>query len=149
MLKYSLLSIIAVFPLTRMFKEWNRVFPESWRNIWRRSVWASSPTINLNGVQYLHVDFYHATCTNSHSQSLPYLNVLLCWNEDQGVVVWFPLEGESEGLKSSKLFHLSAQLDKEKKRAESLKETCRENSVLLQRQTQLYLSVSTLSKTCR
>ncbi|XP_019128994.1 HAUS augmin-like complex subunit 4 [Larimichthys crocea] len=49
-------------------------------------------------------------------------------------------EGESEGLKSSKLFHLSAQLDKEKKRAESLKETCRENSVLLQRQTQLYLS---------
>ncbi|KAG8006285.1 HAUS augmin-like complex subunit 4, partial [Nibea albiflora] len=49
-------------------------------------------------------------------------------------------ESESEGLKSSKLSHLSAQLDKEKKRAESLKETCRENSVLLQRQTQLYLS---------
>lgn len=49
-------------------------------------------------------------------------------------------ENESEGLKSSKLSHLSAQLDKEKKRAESLKETCRENTVLLQRQTQLYLS---------
>ncbi|XP_054457650.1 HAUS augmin-like complex subunit 4 [Anoplopoma fimbria] len=49
-------------------------------------------------------------------------------------------ENESEGLKNSKLSHLSAQLDKEKKRAESLKETCRENTVLLQRQTQLYLS---------
>ncbi|KAM9335446.1 HAUS augmin-like complex subunit 4 [Symphorus nematophorus] len=49
-------------------------------------------------------------------------------------------ENESEGLKNSKLSHLSAQLDKEKKRAESLKETCQENTVLLQRQTQLYLS---------
>ncbi|XP_008285389.1 HAUS augmin-like complex subunit 4 [Stegastes partitus] len=49
-------------------------------------------------------------------------------------------ENESEGLKTIKLSHLSAQLDKEKKRAESLKETCRENTVLLQRQTQLYLS---------
>ncbi|AWP00803.1 putative HAUS augmin-like complex subunit 4 [Scophthalmus maximus] len=49
-------------------------------------------------------------------------------------------ENESEGLKNSKLSHLSVQLNKEKKRAESLKETCRENSVLLQRQTQLYLS---------
>ncbi|XP_070849377.1 HAUS augmin-like complex subunit 4 [Chaetodon trifascialis] len=49
-------------------------------------------------------------------------------------------ESESEGLKNSKLSHLSTQLDKEKKRAESLKETCRENAVLLQRQTQLYLS---------
>ncbi|KAK5848603.1 hypothetical protein PBY51_006202 [Eleginops maclovinus] len=49
-------------------------------------------------------------------------------------------ENESEGLKNSKLSHLSAQLDNEKKRAESLKETSWENSVLLQRQTQLYLS---------
>ncbi|XP_022607995.1 HAUS augmin-like complex subunit 4 isoform X1 [Seriola dumerili] len=49
-------------------------------------------------------------------------------------------ENESEGLKNSKLSHLSVQLDKDKKRAESLKETCRENTVLLQRQTQLYLS---------
>ncbi|XP_071334133.1 HAUS augmin-like complex subunit 4 [Trachinotus anak] len=49
-------------------------------------------------------------------------------------------ENESEGLKNSKLSHLSVQLDKEKKRAESLKETCRENALLLQRQTQLYLS---------
>ncbi|TNN46327.1 HAUS augmin-like complex subunit 4 [Liparis tanakae] len=49
-------------------------------------------------------------------------------------------ESESEGLKNSKLSHLSAQLDTEKRRAENLKETCRENSVLLQRQTQLYLS---------
>jgi len=58
------------------------------------------------------------------------------------------LESESEGLKNSKLSHLSAQLDTEKRRAESLKETCRENSVLLQRQTQLYLSVSALSGAC-
>ncbi|XP_044039060.1 HAUS augmin-like complex subunit 4 [Siniperca chuatsi] len=49
-------------------------------------------------------------------------------------------ENESEGLKTSKLSHLSAQLDKEKKSAESLKATCRENAVLIQRQTQLYLS---------
>ncbi|KAG7497316.1 HAUS augmin-like complex subunit 4 [Solea senegalensis] len=49
-------------------------------------------------------------------------------------------ENESEGLKNSKLSHLSVLLDKEKKRAESLKDTCRENTVLLQRQTQLYLS---------
>ncbi|XP_029382491.1 HAUS augmin-like complex subunit 4 [Echeneis naucrates] len=49
-------------------------------------------------------------------------------------------ENESEGLKNSKLSHLSVQLEKEKKRAENLKETCRENTILLQRQTQLYLS---------
>ncbi|KAM7377573.1 hypothetical protein PAMA_014062 [Pampus argenteus] len=49
-------------------------------------------------------------------------------------------ENESEGLKNSKLSHLSTQLDKEKKSAESLKVTCRENAVLLQRQAQLYLS---------
>lgn len=49
-------------------------------------------------------------------------------------------ENESEGLKTTKLSHLSSQLDKDKKRAESLKEMCRENTVLLQRQTQLYLS---------
>ncbi|KAM4565303.1 HAUS augmin-like complex subunit 4 [Fundulus diaphanus] len=49
-------------------------------------------------------------------------------------------ENESEGLKTSKLSHLPPLLDKEKKRAELLKTTCRENTVLLQRQTQLYLS---------
>uniref|UniRef100_A0A673CFS8 HAUS augmin-like complex, subunit 4 n=1 Tax=Sphaeramia orbicularis TaxID=375764 RepID=A0A673CFS8_9TELE len=49
-------------------------------------------------------------------------------------------KNESEGLKNTKLSHLSAQLDKERKRAEILKETCQENTVLLQRQTQLYLS---------
>ncbi|XP_059210920.1 HAUS augmin-like complex subunit 4 [Centropristis striata] len=49
-------------------------------------------------------------------------------------------ENESEGLRNTKLCHLSAQMDKERKRAESLRETCRENTVLLQRQTQLYLS---------
>uniref|UniRef100_A0A667YGU7 HAUS augmin-like complex, subunit 4 n=1 Tax=Myripristis murdjan TaxID=586833 RepID=A0A667YGU7_9TELE len=49
-------------------------------------------------------------------------------------------ENESEGLKNIKLSHLSGQMDSEKKKAESLKEICRENTVLLQRQTQLYLS---------
>ncbi|XP_054914610.1 HAUS augmin-like complex subunit 4 isoform X2 [Poeciliopsis prolifica] len=49
-------------------------------------------------------------------------------------------ENESEGLKTNKLSHLSTLLDKDKKRTELLKETCRENTVLLQRQTQLYLS---------
>ncbi|XP_047440931.1 HAUS augmin-like complex subunit 4 [Mugil cephalus] len=49
-------------------------------------------------------------------------------------------ENGSEALKTSKLFHLSAQLDKDKKRAESLKASAQENTVLLQRQTQLYLS---------
>ncbi|XP_072232342.1 HAUS augmin-like complex subunit 4 [Leuresthes tenuis] len=49
-------------------------------------------------------------------------------------------ENESDGLKASKLSHLSSLLDKEKKRAESLKETCQENVVLMQRQTHLYLS---------
>ncbi|KAM8746950.1 HAUS augmin-like complex subunit 4 [Acanthopagrus schlegelii] len=60
-----------------------------------------------------------------------------CW----GLLSYYQPEWESEsdGLKNTKLSHLSAQLDKEKKRAESLKETCRENAVLLQRQTQLYL----------
>ncbi|XP_043953895.1 HAUS augmin-like complex subunit 4 isoform X1 [Gambusia affinis] len=49
-------------------------------------------------------------------------------------------ENESEGLKTNKLSHLSILLDKDKKRTELLKETCRENTILLQRQTQLYLS---------
>ncbi|KAK0152800.1 HAUS augmin-like complex subunit 4 [Merluccius polli] len=49
-------------------------------------------------------------------------------------------ESESDGLKNIKLAHLSGQLDGEKKRAESLVEVCRENTVLLQRQTQLYLT---------
>ncbi|KAM4714135.1 HAUS augmin-like complex subunit 4 [Anableps anableps] len=49
-------------------------------------------------------------------------------------------ENEIDGLKTSKACHLSTLLDKEKKRTELLKETCRENTVLLQRQTQLYLS---------
>lgn len=49
-------------------------------------------------------------------------------------------ENESDNLKSTKLSYLAAQLDKDKKNAESLKQTCEENKVLLQRQTQLYLS---------
>lgn len=50
-------------------------------------------------------------------------------------------ESESEGLKNARLSHLSAQLDKDKKRAESVKELCRENTILLQQQTRLYLCV--------
>ncbi|XP_075999930.1 HAUS augmin-like complex subunit 4 isoform X2 [Genypterus blacodes] len=48
-------------------------------------------------------------------------------------------ENDSENLKSSKLSYLSGQLDSAKKRADNLKEACRENKVLLQKQTQLYL----------
>lgn len=51
---------------------------------------------------------------------------------------------ESDGLKTTKLSHLSSQLEQEKKRTESLKETCKENMVLLQRQTQLYLCVRSI-----
>uniref|UniRef100_A0A3B3D5D0 HAUS augmin-like complex, subunit 4 n=1 Tax=Oryzias melastigma TaxID=30732 RepID=A0A3B3D5D0_ORYME len=47
---------------------------------------------------------------------------------------------ESEGLKTVKMSHLSGLLDKEKTRAESLRGTCQENRLLLQRQTQLYIS---------
>uniref|UniRef100_A0A3B3BII8 HAUS augmin-like complex, subunit 4 n=2 Tax=Oryzias melastigma TaxID=30732 RepID=A0A3B3BII8_ORYME len=49
-------------------------------------------------------------------------------------------ESESEGLKTVKMSHLSGLLDKEKTRAESLRGTCQENRLLLQRQTQLYIS---------
>ncbi|KAM9718060.1 HAUS augmin-like complex subunit 4 [Menidia menidia] len=49
-------------------------------------------------------------------------------------------ENDSEGLKVIKLPHSSSLLDKEKKKAESLKETWWENLIILQRQTQLYLS---------
>lgn len=50
-------------------------------------------------------------------------------------------ESGSEGLKNTKLSHLSAQLHKDKNRAESLNELCRENTVLLQQHTRLYLCV--------
>lgn len=60
----------------------------------------------------------------------------------QHAVVFCLSETESEGLKTVKLSHLSALLDKEKTRAESLRGTCRENAVLLQRQSQVYLCVS-------
>lgn len=53
-------------------------------------------------------------------------------------------EGESDSLKNIKLAHLSGQLDAEKKRAESLTQVCRENAVLQQRQTQLYLTELTV-----
>ncbi|XP_077356459.1 HAUS augmin-like complex subunit 4 isoform X2 [Festucalex cinctus] len=52
-------------------------------------------------------------------------------------------ENESESLKRCKLSHLSAQLDEDKKKVEALKESSREKKVLLQRQTQLYLSEMT------
>ncbi|KAM3857828.1 HAUS augmin-like complex subunit 4 [Diretmus argenteus] len=52
-------------------------------------------------------------------------------------------ESESDGLKNIKLSQLSGLLDNERKKAQSLKEVCRENTILLQRQTQLYLSEMT------
>ncbi|MEQ2164034.1 hypothetical protein GOODEAATRI_002374 [Goodea atripinnis] len=69
------------------------------------------------------------------------LHSLLVPSGSMTCCVYPPLENESEGLKTNKLSHLSTLLDKEKKRTELLKEICRENTVLLQRQTQLYLSV--------
>lgn len=68
----------------------------------------------------------------------------LCRLKDQDVAVSFLAESESEGLKNTKLSHLSTQLDQEKKRTASLKEMCRENTVLLQRQIELYLCVGEL-----
>lgn len=49
-------------------------------------------------------------------------------------------ENESDNLKCTKLSFLATQLDKDKKRAECLKESCQERTVLLQKQTFLYLS---------
>lgn len=59
--------------------------------------------------------------------------------------VYFLVESESDGLKYTKLSYLPGQLDKDKKRTNSLKETCRENTFLLQRQTRLYFCVSAFS----
>lgn len=58
------------------------------------------------------------------------------------LLLLFFSENESEGLKNSKLSHLSALLEKEKKRTESLNETSKEKTLLLQRQIQLYTSVN-------
>lgn len=49
-------------------------------------------------------------------------------------------EGKSDGLMNANLAHIAGRLESQDKRAEALKEVCRENSVLLQRQTELYLS---------
>uniref|UniRef100_A0AAV2KQV2 Dedicator of cytokinesis protein 11 n=1 Tax=Knipowitschia caucasica TaxID=637954 RepID=A0AAV2KQV2_KNICA len=49
-------------------------------------------------------------------------------------------ERESENLKCTKLLHLAKQLETDRKSAENLKESSREKSFLLQRQSQLYLS---------
>lgn len=49
-------------------------------------------------------------------------------------------ENESENLKCTKLSYLAAQVDKDKMRTDTLKESIQENTVLLQRQTCLYLS---------
>lgn len=74
--------------------------------------------------------------------STPFLrhSIVLPYSDLMTRMLFCYLENDSEGLKNTKLSHLSAQLDKDKKRSECLKETCRENTVLLQRQTQLYLS---------
>lgn len=37
---------------TRMLREWNRLFPERWRNIWRKSALVFSLTVSLNVVKY-------------------------------------------------------------------------------------------------
>ncbi|KAI1905051.1 hypothetical protein AGOR_G00011960 [Albula goreensis] len=49
-------------------------------------------------------------------------------------------ESESEGLKSVKLSQLSETLESERKRAENLREKCKENAALVQRLTHHYLS---------
>lgn len=49
-------------------------------------------------------------------------------------------ENESENLKCTKLSYLASQTDKDKKTTETLKENIQKNTVLLQRQTRLYLS---------
>lgn len=48
-------------------------------------------------------------------------------------------ENDSKNLKCTKLSHLAAQVREDKKRTESLKESVQKNTVLLQRQTRLYL----------
>ncbi|KAM9827349.1 HAUS augmin-like complex subunit 4 [Neosynchiropus ocellatus] len=58
---------------------------------------------------------------------------LLCYHQPE-------CEGDSEGVKISRVPHLSAQLEKDKKKAETLTETCQHTRVLLQRQMHLYLS---------
>ncbi|KAM9835445.1 HAUS augmin-like complex subunit 4 isoform X1 [Syngnathus typhle] len=52
-------------------------------------------------------------------------------------------ENHSDSLNDCKLSNLSAQLDKDKNKVEDLKQSNREKTVLLQRQTQLYLSEMT------
>lgn len=49
-------------------------------------------------------------------------------------------ENDSENLKCTKLSYLATQVMEDKKRVESLKERVREKTILLQRQTRLYLS---------
>ncbi|KAG7257417.1 hypothetical protein CRUP_001456 [Coryphaenoides rupestris] len=49
-------------------------------------------------------------------------------------------ESDRDGLKNIKLSHMAAQLDGDRKRAETLTEVSRQNEILLQRQTQLYLT---------
>lgn len=93
------------------------------------------------------LSYYQPECGKvSHSSILCNLNpTTLRWHQWTLVVALLSfLESESDGLKNTKLSHLSAQLDKDKKRAESLKDVCRENTVLLQRQTRLYLGVGKL-----
>lgn len=45
--------VCVVITSNRMCKEWRRVYPDSWRSIWRKSVWVSSLIISLSGVQLL------------------------------------------------------------------------------------------------
>lgn len=41
-----------------MLREWNRLFPESWRNTWRKNVLVSSLTVSPNVVKYLNVPVF-------------------------------------------------------------------------------------------
>lgn len=90
------------------------------------------------------LSYYQPECGMFDKRSCQLSNLLLVYQFRIDHTELFCLtENESESLKTNKLLHLSAQLDKEKKEAETLKETCRQNTVFLQRQIQLYLSVST------
>lgn len=56
-----------------MLREWNRLFPESWRNIWRKNVLVSSLTVSPNVVKYLNVPVFVS------SLQPPSGDVLLLW----------------------------------------------------------------------
>lgn len=66
------------FFVTRMLKEWNRLFPESWRNIWRKNVLVSSLTVSPNVVKYLNVPVFVSSLQPASGDVLLPL-LLLCY----------------------------------------------------------------------